>query len=199
MLQMGRVRKDIAMTLENMLESGLPVNWTTVWVGWRGVGGHRRLVSTEAAIDMASRLVALSPETVPETVISLAGAFPHQHNDVEDLLQRLSAMEGTDEQTEVRKWRWLMLRDLLDALPSEPLMGLLDLGEFWSDFGFPEDSPHIVQGVGNLMTPYDYYTRPNYWFLVERHRTWLDRERDTLLATPDELRQPDSALRRTRE
>ena len=69
-----------------------------------------------------------------------------------------------------------MLMDLLEKLPESPLYGLLRLTEFWANFNYPDDSPHIIQGRGNNYTPEVYFTKGNYDVVLTRHRRWIEEE-----------------------
>ncbi len=100
--------------------------------------------------------------------------------EIKDLLQRLSQLDGGDPQIELRKWRLVLLEEVLASMPKDALYGLIALTEFWQDFGFPSDSPHVVQGRGNNITPPEYYQEENLQRLVNCHRTWIENERASL-------------------
>jgi len=58
-------------------------------------------------------------------------------------------------------------------LPDEPMYGLIAFTEFWARFDYPDDSPHVVQGQNNCITPQEYYTKQNYDDMIIRHKNWL--------------------------
>jgi hypothetical protein len=73
----------------------------------------------------------------------------------------------------VAGWQVVLLPRLLPELPTDPLYGLLALTEFWGQFDFPSDGPHVVQRPGDT----EYYTERNYAHLIEKHRVWLEAQR----------------------
>ena len=48
--------------------------------------------------------------------------------------------------------------------------------ELWDSLGFPEDSPHIVQGVNNTLSPNEYYSQENYDELYRLNYEWFMKE-----------------------
>ncbi len=52
----------------------------------------------------------------------------------------------------------------------------MELTELWVQFGYPEDSPHIIQGRGNNISPTEYYTQSNYDKLYIKNKEWLEKE-----------------------
>ena len=82
--------------------------------------------------------------------------------------------------TEARKFRLALLEDVLDSLPTDPVDGLIRLTEFWAKWEYPSDSPHVVQGRGNKLSPVDYYTLDTFARLIAEHRAWVEREAGNL-------------------
>jgi hypothetical protein len=62
-------------------------------------------------------------------------------------------------------------------MPEDPLYGLLALTEFWQSFGFPSDSPHVIQGRGNTISPAEYFQQNNLNRLLSLHRKWIQQEK----------------------
>jgi len=102
--------------------------------------------------------------------------------EVRKLLEPLSDLADGNPALELRKWRLVLLEQLLLDLPPEPTSALFTLTEFWQEFGFPADGPHEVQGLGNAASPFDYYQRRTLASTLARHRAWIDREKATLSA-----------------
>jgi hypothetical protein len=152
--------------LDDMAAAGLPITWGTLLVGWEGPGKHGRLVDADEVFAFAEPLM----ETLPaETVAALA-----DRDELPRTLRELAA--GADRARELRKWRWVMLRRALEELPKEPMYALLALTDFWERFDYPADSPHVVQGRGNQLSPAEYFTDENYRRIVDAHQRWLHDE-----------------------
>lgn len=72
-----------------------------------------------------------------------------------------------------RKLTCLALYVSLKELPDNYIYGLIKLNEFWILWGNIPDSPNQIQGVGNMLTPSEYYTEDNYQKLIKKHKKWL--------------------------
>ncbi len=100
---------------------------------------------------------------------------------IKEHLARLSDLCRCDPSRELRKWQVVLLEDVLNHIPSDPLYGLLALTEFWQNFGFPPDSPHEVEGKGSTLSASEYYEENNYVRLVGRHKAWIEQEKAAML------------------
>jgi hypothetical protein len=97
--------------------------------------------------------------------------------EVIDSLEVICDKKNINMQLSERKWRYVALYILLlNELPDDYVYGLLKLNEFWNLWGDSPDSPNIVQGVGNNLSPTEYYSEENYHSLIDKHRSWLDKE-----------------------
>jgi Uncharacterized protein conserved in bacteria (DUF2247) len=168
-------------------------NWTTILVGWRGLGvlspwperwgAFPSLVSAEEVLGYSTERVASSSDAQEQALIVELLSLDlrtEAREVVSKLLQRLSEGEGGDSAIELRKWRLVLLEKVLEDMPSDALYGLLALTEFWQEFGFPSDSPHVVQGRGNALTPSEYFRPETLEHTLARHYAWIERERAAL-------------------
>jgi hypothetical protein len=182
------------MTHFAKLKEQFAVNWTTILAGWKGLGvfspwpersaEYPPLLSVDELADYANeRLASSSDATEEDMVVKLLSLnlYTESREVITEHLTRLSDLCGYDSSHELRKWRVVLLEDLLDHLPSDPLYGLIALTEFWQSFGFPPDSPHEVQGKENTLTPDDYYQEDNYQRSISRHKAWIEQEKAGLL------------------
>lgn len=63
--------------------------------------------------------------------------------------------------------------------------GLMGLTELWLELGYTTDSPHIIQGKDNSISPVEYYTDANYNYLYEKNKYWLEDEVNYLIQNPE--------------
>ena len=188
------------MSTFEKIRAAFTTNWTTVLVGWNGLGdlcpwpdrwteypalifGHEICAYCDEQLaksfdpierDMILALLALDVRTASREI-------------VRTLLTPLSVLCKGDPAIELRKWRLVMLEETLEHLPKDALYGLIALSEFWQSFGFPADSPHTVQGRGfKSVGPYEYYEQENLDQLLLRHRTWIEHE---TLALQDHMKE----------
>jgi hypothetical protein len=149
--------------------------WTSLLVGWRGIGQRGRLVAPSDISEFASEKLGSQPVLGPE-VTELADFSGVEADRIDALVAHLASLEHADYDAEVRKWIICLLEEQLKELPTDPLYGLLALTEFWSDLDFPDYSPHRVQGRGNQTSPNDYYTKENYRKIIGQHKYWINKE-----------------------
>lgn len=181
------------MTAFEMLVDAFGTNWTTLLVGWNGLGvlspwpnrkdEHPPLLTRSEIASYADKVLeAASDSSQLEllTRLSLLDLNDESKEDIGRILEQLAKQESANPAFELRKWRVILLERLLCRLPADPLYALIELTEFWQTFGYPPDSPHIVQGRGNQITPNEYYTTENLNRILARHRDWIKRETGTL-------------------
>src|SRR5215475_1063475 len=175
------------------IKAAFDVNWTSVLVGWEGLWRlsprPRRwtefppLISTGEITSYAEkRLEASADRREQRMIIELMtvdlGRLTRE--EIRDMLESLSGLDGGDPAMELRKWRLVLLEQVLEGISNDPVYGLIALSEFWQEFGRPPDSPHEAQGVGNHITPSEYYRQENLDRLLARHREWIETEKKTL-------------------
>ncbi len=113
-------------------------------------------------------------------VCELAGTHPGNQDDICVLLDRLAAQETAKDDLERRKFRAAVVNEALKEKNKNCVDGLVSLTELWIHFGYPSDSPHVIQGRHNFVTPSAYYTEENYHSLYEKHVAWLKAEIEDL-------------------
>ncbi len=181
------------MTAFTRLREEFETNWATIYVGWKGLSEFAPwhlsmtefppLLSLEEVQSFAiERLGSCSDAAERDLAVSLLALdrADATREDVAELLRRLALLSAWESSRELRKWRIVLLEDLLQQLPSHPVYGLVALSEFWQAFGFPRDGPHEIQGRGNSASPEEYYTADNFRRLIARHKAWLECEKALL-------------------
>jgi len=172
------------------LRTTFDANCTTVLVGWKGLGALSPwpshwaefpplLLGDEIARYADERSAASSDSMKLDLIAELLSLDLRTGNrqTIEDVLSRLSALDRGDPRTELRKWRLVLLEELLENLPEDPLYGLPASIEFWRRFGFPSDSPREVQGGGAALSPSECYRQENLDRLLECHWEWVECEK----------------------
>ena len=175
------------MTTFGILRAKFRVSWTTVWVGWRGLGAISPwpdrwtdfpplLSAGELAAYAGERRASASDQTEFDLEAALLDPQGEGREAIESVLNRLSDLDPADPALELRKWRVIRLQQVLETMPKDAVYGLIALTEFWQEFGFPPDSPHAVQGRGNSAAPDEYYQRENLDRLLSKHHAWISDE-----------------------
>ena len=158
------------------------VSWTTLLAGWRGFESYRRLITISDIQQFAmekleiamekSKIAGESSSNLSELTIFWAV----EQDEIDSALDVLSATDSTNYETEVHKWVICLLEKQIQELPDDPIYGLLELTNFWSSLEYPDYSPHQIQGVGNEISPQNYYTQENFKNAVEKHKNWIENE-----------------------
>ena len=93
-----------------------------------------------------------------------------------DTLYELANEEENPDDIEDRKIRAARVNKFLKDKNTNCIDGLMGLTELWLELGYTADSPHIIQGKDNSISPMEYYTDSNYNYLYEKNKHWLKDE-----------------------
>jgi hypothetical protein len=168
--------------IDELRSLGLPITWATVRAGWEGIGSlGRQLTAGDVSAFSCQQLEHANADVLADIAELCAGT---DEDNIDGILRRLAP---TICSLELRKWRVLLLTQVMKRLPESPVDGLAELTAFWNALDFPGDMPHVVQGLGNELSPSEYYTQDNYRTLLDRHREWLRSEIDALATESEEL------------
>lgn len=178
------------------LKTTFIINWTTVLVGWEGVGMifHRSydwekfppLLTWDEIYRYCYDIIAKRNDKEELNLIVTLLEFENKSPDralVRSLLQPLARLYPNDVTLELRKWRAITLGETLEQLSNDPLYDWISIAEFWMLFGFPPDSPIEFQCYTKNVQSNESYTIDNIKHLVDAHRTWLKKEIDELKHT----------------
>ena len=150
----------VGMTIFNeFLNSGLPIDWTTVFIGWQGLPGHRLLITRDQVLDYAMDQIGYSLPEQESIVAELAFADAQDTWTIQRCLEQLALDAPEDVQRATRIWQWVLLNEIVTRLEKEaqaiPSRDVSFYGswcdefstdvycgihDFWSDFApLPED------------------------------------------------------------
>ena len=97
--------------------------------------------------------------------------YETETEEINKILKKLSLKEKTTFNLEFRKWRIIYVINTIKNIDkNDYISGLIELGDLWEKLGYPQDTPHIIQGRFNTFTPEEYYTEENYKFLLIKHK-----------------------------
>lgn len=159
--------------LKDIKQLGLFITWRLLYLGVQS--GH---IETEEVIEYA--IEKLEEGSEREEICELAGAYAEEHEEICNVLWKLTEQEDTQNDIENRKIRAVIVSRVLKSKNKNCINGLMDITDLWIELGYPDDSPHIIQGKGNCVSPSEYYTMDNYNFLYEKNVEWLKMELEDL-------------------
>lgn len=159
--------------LSNFKVNTLKLNWETILIGLEGPGKFPPQITSKEVIDYAVDLIS-QEDNQPEDVWMLAGLSEKDTSEIKRLVKKLANNEKSVKEFELDKWKVTLLEKALNEISDKPIYGLIELTEFWEKFDFPVDSPHVIQGLSNNMSPEEYFTKENYDIIIKKHKNWIE-------------------------
>jgi len=158
------------------------INWVTVIIGWNNYFHQPPLISFDEIKEFAfKRLESLDCSPFEEeTIIKLLSLNETDRETISVLLNSLIPQSNATTSIEERKWRVIRLDEMLNSIPVNPIDGLIALTDFWASYDYPSDSPHIVQGKDNEISPVDYYKESFFQKMLLAHRKWICKEKQEI-------------------
>lgn len=164
----------IETILKEIDNSGL-VDWGVLLLGAKGLPIGQ--ISIQFISDYAvKRLIKIDPND-PEFIIN-SDLCLHKSIDA-DLIEELSqlcGLSGVDIDKSKMKWVVFALIDLLQKLGNDYIYGILEINNFWNEWGDFKGSPNLIQGVDNYISPDDFYTKTNYENIINSNWSWANSE-----------------------
>ncbi len=157
------------ISIEDVKQLELKITWKFLYVC---ICEKQMLIET--VIEYAMNKIEEGDERIE--IFELAGAYIGEKEYICDLILRLGQNEESSLEFEKRKLRVILVKKVLEYKNDNYIDGLMDLTDLWIGLGYPQDSPHILQGIGNNIAIKDYYTQEYYDFLYQRNVTWLKNE-----------------------
>lgn len=165
--------------LEQFRKNKISVNWTTIIIGWYGPGKFNRQLKEQDIINYAINLI-VNDENQQQEVLMIASCSEKDCCEIQELINKLVNEEKVNKEIEERKWQIILLMKLLNNLSDKPTYGLVEFTEFWEKFSYPENSPHVVQGLKNNITPSEYYSKENFDAVFRTHKHWIKSQLEEL-------------------
>lgn len=159
--------------IKEFKDYNLKVTWKLLYLGFRGDTLFKDQFSANDILDYA--IEQLESENCDKLVYELANEQESDSEEISKLLEKLSINENLNE-LELRKLRAVIMLKHLAVKNKNFINGLMELGDLYIQLNFPKDSPHIIQGRNNNITPDQYYTKENYDNLYKKHLLWLKNE-----------------------
>jgi len=160
--------------LDNIKELGLKITWQLLHLGFQSCEIFNGSVSAEEVIDFAIELMEKDVDNLD--IFELSCEYNTNVENISKCLEKLSYQENTNYNIEFRKWRVAYVINNLPLEGEDCVRGLIQLGDIWCVFNFPDDSPHTYQERNNMNFPEQYYSNQNYRLLLIRHNEWIEEE-----------------------
>ena len=159
--------------LNKIKKLGFKITWKFIKIGFKSNTIFENQLNSSDVLSFALEQLYNSQN---EDVENLACEYLYNIDKIEFYLNKLADKEKSDYEIEFRKWRVFYVINNLPDQSYNCVHGLCALGDIWCALGFPKDSPHIYQGIGNSLSPTQYYTDENYEMILKRHIDWIAKE-----------------------
>lgn len=166
--------------LANIIRENM-CDWGVLFLGVSGVPSTVERLSPADISSFANKQLELISSTDPalDLIVALAEEAIKDPVELREALARLCELKGVDTEKSRRIWRcWLLENHVLDHEP-DPVYGLLDLTQFWSEWGWPDDAPPSMKG-GDNVSAQNYHSDSHYQKVLDEHRVWIEQEKHQL-------------------
>jgi len=166
--------------LTNIIRENM-CDWGVLLLGVSGLPSTAERLSTADVSLFANEQLELISSSDPalDLIVALSEEAINEPVELRETLARICELEGTDTERSRRIWRcWLLEAYLVDP-DSDPVYGLLDLTQFWSQWGWPDDAPPSMKRDDDV-SALDYHSDSRYQKILDEHRVWIEQEKRLL-------------------
>lgn len=153
---------------------GFKITWKLIFVG---LFGHN-LIPIQLTYDELFDYLDGKLGTVDENTDSIIQLFCEKDdiNRVNNLVCEFANKEYSEVSVQEKKWRAYVLKSTLDNLSSDCLQAILQLIEFWTSMGMPEDCPQEFPKKHNEKSKEEYFSPSMLTILIAQNTKWLKNE-----------------------
>ena len=141
------------ITLEDFKNNNLKINWKVIDIGCLGSEIFKNELSYNDIINFSLEEF----DEKNKLILRIVASNRDESQEMGYLVQELANMEKSEYKLAFEKWKLVYIKK-----------------------NFPKDSPCILQGVKNNISPQEYYTEENYIYLYNRHLDWIRDKSDYL-------------------
>ncbi len=160
--------------LEEFKENGFKITWSALLQGYAINSIFSREILATEIINYA--ISKLKSNYEDKLICELAILNQNDTFEIENILRRLSEREDISMLKEFKKLRCIYVGKKLNNQNDNFIDGIMELNNMWIKLGYPNDSPHVFQGINNNITPQEYFTEENYKKLFNTSKIWLEIE-----------------------
>lgn len=155
--------------IADIKELNLKITWKLLYRGLL-----KKQISANEIVEYAREQLEKGDDRIE--ICELAGSRDYYLEDIMNILFELAIEEQNPDDLEDRKLRAIRVNNFLKDKNTNCIDGLMGLTELWLELGDTADSPHIIQGKDNPISPVEYYTDANYDYLYKKNKCWLKNE-----------------------
>ncbi len=161
-------------TLKAIENMGFKITWKLIYFGLFGYDLIPIQLTYDEMFDyLDEKLYAVNKNT--DSVIQLI-CEKDDNDRINSLVYKFANIECSEVSIQERKWRAYLLKSTLDNLSSDCLQAILQLMEFWTSMGMPDDCPQKFPKKLDEKSREEYFTPSMLTILITQNTEWLQKE-----------------------
>jgi len=157
--------------IDEFKKLGFAITWKLISIGYISNSVFSNELLVDDIMDYAVSLY--ENETSNELLLDLIVQPKDDTQNILNIINRLSDKENSFYSIEFRKWEILFVWKQVSLNDHNYMDFLLGLSDLWIKVGCPKNLSHVIQGVGNNMSPQDYYSLQNYNTIIQELKQWV--------------------------
>nr|WP_156133607.1 DUF2247 family protein [Massilia sp. JS1662] len=156
-------------------------DWGVLLLGVNGVPSTAERLSAADISSFSNEQLELSAPSDPalDLIVALSEEAINDPVELREALTRICKLKGTDTDRSRRIWRCWLLEIHVTNPELDPVYGLVDLMQFWSQWGWPDDAPPSMKKDVDV-SAHDYHSDARYQEILDEHRVWIEQEKRVL-------------------
>ena len=159
---------------------GFKVTWKLMTMGLFGNNGIPPLITRADVVEYLDGLLTDINEQTDEIILLICEKDDSAKFD--NIMKALAMKDAADIVIQKRKWRACLLKNVIDNISADCLQGLLELMEFWTSMGMPDDCPQTFPNRDSKESIQNYFTQASYEYNLSINREWLSEEIQSIVS-----------------
>ncbi len=152
----------------------LKITWKTIYLGLYGWEDGQPILTQAELEEFICKLLA-EPNSQIDPSVKLLLSF----DDLEEekrILEKLSQEENSLASIQIRKWKALLLKMILQNRNPDALQGVMELMDFWIHTAKTESCPMKMPETAQKDELDSFFSEENYDFIISQNAEWLENE-----------------------
>lgn len=162
--------------LDDFKKNNILINWKLINIGCLGNETFFKELDYEEITNYAISIF----DEKNKNILRILSYNKDEYEEMGEFIKELAIQENSDEKIAYKKWELIYIIKNLPPKRIDYIQGIIELQDIWAKIDFPKDSPLILQGLNNDISPEEFYTENNYLILYNLHMDWIKEKIDFL-------------------
>lgn len=162
--------------LDDFKKNNILINWKLINIGCLGSEAFFKELDYEEITNYAISIF----DEKNKNILRILSYNKDEYEEMGEFIKELAIQENSDEKIAYKKWELIYIIKNLPPKRIDYIQGIIELQDIWAKIDFPKDSPLILQGLNNDISPEEFYTENNYLILYNLHMDWIKEKIDFL-------------------